>query len=186
MNDREIISLFFRRSESAIENTGKKYGRLLFSVAHNILSDSSDAEECVNDTYLALWNSIPPKDPPDLCAYICRTVKNFALKKYEYRHAAKRNAVTLPLDELYDICDSDSDVESICDTHELSARISEFLKSERKQSRVIFVRRYWFCDSVSEIAKRVGASEGSVKAQLFRTRERLRKYLEKEGAADDI
>ena len=185
MEDKEIISLYWERSESAIAETDKKYRSLCMRIAVNILSDSSYAEECISDTYLAVWNNIPPKRPEHFAAFVCRIVKNLALKKYEHIHAAKRNPdVQVSFDELDGLA-GNADVEKMCSSKELGAKISEFLQSERQVNRVVFVRRYWFFDSPKEISKRCGMTENAVNALLMRMRGRLKDYLRKEGIYDE-
>ncbi len=185
MDDSKIISLFWERSENAIAETDRKYRGLCMHVAHNVLSDSSDAEECVNDAYLAVWNSIPPQRPEHFSAFVCRIVKNLALKKYGHIHAAKRNPdAQVSFDELDGLADN-TDVEKLCSSKELGDKISEFLRSERQVNRVVFVRRYWFLDSIRDIAKRYGMTENAVKQLLLRMRSRLKEYLRKEGVYDE-
>lgn len=181
MEDVKIIGLFFARSEEAITETASKYGKLCYSIAGNILGNSEDSEECVNDTYLALWNCIPPQNPSDLMAFICKIVRNLSLKKLEYNLAKKRDTnITLSLAELEDILPD----KAICDNfddEEIGRIISEFLKKEKADARNVFIRKYWYFDSVSDIAKRYKFSESKVKSMLYHTRNRLRKYLIKEG-----
>ncbi|MBQ9384624.1 MAG: sigma-70 family RNA polymerase sigma factor [Ruminiclostridium sp.] len=185
MEDKEIISLYWERSETAIAETDKKYRPLCMRIARNILNDSSDAEECLSDAYLAVWNTIPPQRPEHFAAFVCRIVKNLALKKYEHIHAAKRDPnVQVSFDELDGLADN-TDVEKLCSSKELGAKISAFLQSERQVNRVVFVRRYWFFDSPKEIAKCCGMTENGVNALLMRMRNRLKDYLRKEGVYDE-
>ena len=179
MDDNKIVSLYWERSETAISETESKYGKLCVTVANNVLGSIPDAEECTNDAYLAVWNSIPPQRPEHFRAYLCRIVKNLALKKYEFLHAAKRSpGVQVSFDELEGVLADGSDPDRLLDSKELSARISAFLRMERKLNRVVFVRRYWFSDTVPQIAALTGMSENAVKALLSRMRARLKKYLE--------
>lgn len=178
MDDRTIIELFGQRSEAAISETAKKYGALCGRVARNILANEQDAEECVNDAYLALWQAIPPTDPDSLGAFLCGITRNLALKKYEYNNSKKRRAVAdISLDELAgclpDTADTDGD-----ETAEL---INSFLGELDPVSRRVFIRRYWFMDSIAVIAGQYGMSRSKVKSMLHRLRGRLKKYLEKEG-----
>ena len=185
MEDTEIISLYWERSENAIAETDRKYRTLCMRIARNILNDSSDAEECTNDAYLAVWNNIPPKRPEHFAAFVCRIVKNLALKKYEHIHAAKRNPdVQVSFDELDGLA-GNADVEKQCSSKELGEKISEFLQGERQVNRVVFVRRYWFFDNPKEIAKHCGMTENAVNALLMRMRGRLKDYLRKEGFYDE-
>lgn len=185
MDDKELISLYESRSESAITETDKKYRGLCMRVARNILSDISDAEECTNDAYLAVWNRIPPEQPEHFSAFVCRIVKNLALRRYSHIHAAKRNPdAQVSFDELDGLADK-ADIGKLCDAKELGAKINEFLKAERQVNRIAFVRRYWFFDSTKEIAKRCGMTENAVNALLMRMRGRLKEYLKKEGFYDE-
>lgn len=182
MKDEDIIKLYFERSERAIKETELKYGRLCTYVIKNILKDSSDVDECVNDTYLGAWNSIPPSRPDVLSAYLSKIARNLALKKYEYLSAHKRNPeVLLSLSELEDcITDFASSEIRYSDT-ELSDFINRFLRSQKQENRMIFIRRYWYHDSIKEICKRYGLSKAKVESILFRTRKRLKAALEEEG-----
>lgn len=180
MEDQKIIEQFFARNEDAIASTAAKYGKLSHSVAKNILGNDADAEECVNDAYLALWDKIPPTLPRSLPAFLCRIVRNIALDRLDINNAACRKGETLPiLDEIADIVksDDDNDFDSLLFTESLN----RFLASEKKQSRQIFVRRYFYCDSVKEIASHYYLSESRVKSSLFRSRTRLAEHLKKEG-----
>jgi len=181
MEDAKIIELFFSRSEEAITETASKYGKLCLSIAGNILGNAEDSEECVNDTYLGLWNIIPPQRPSNLMAFICKITRNLSLKKLEHNLAKKRDThITISLSELEEVLPD----KAICDKfddEEIGRIISEFLKKEKPDSRNIFIRKYWYFDSVSDIAKRYKFSESKVKSMLFHTRSRLRKYLIKEG-----
>ena len=177
MDDSQILALYFIRDEAAISETETKYGRLCTHIARNILDNPEDAEECVQDTYLALWDAIPPAQPENFSAFVCRIARNLSLKKLEYRSAAKRNAeICIPLSELEAILPAPN-----TESEELGSLISTFLRTEKELPRKIFLRRYWFFDSVSEIAGQFSCSENKVKSILFRTRNRLRNYLKKEG-----
>lgn len=181
MEDASIIELFWERNQQAIEETDKKYGKLCFSVANNLLNNFHDSQECVSDTYLAVWNKIPPTRPNHYPAFLCRISKNLALKKIEYHRANKRDSnLTLSLDELGD-CVSGVNIDAQLSYKQLSVAISTFLYSQKERDRVIFIRRYWFCDDISYIAKRMGLTENNVTLILFRMRQNLRKYLTKEG-----
>lgn len=182
MEDASIIELFFERNGQAIEETDKKYGKLCFSVANNLLNNFHDSQECVSDTYLAAWNKIPPTRPKHYPAFLCKITKNFALKKLEYYTADKRNAnLTLSLDELGDCVSDTSSVDSQMSYKELGLAISSFLYKQKERDRVIFIKRYWFCDDISNIAKVMGITQNNVTLILFRMRQNLRKYLTKEG-----
>lgn len=181
MDDLQIIGLYFARDEQAIKETDVKYGRLCFRVANNILGNDEDSEECVNDTYLSLWNKIPPTRPYNFKAFICKIVRNLSLKKLEYTQAAKRtpNAV-VSFAELENVL-SDECINHDIDDEEIGRLISDFLRKEKADARNVFLRRYWFFDSITDIAARYSFSENKVKSMLFRTRNKLREYLRKEG-----
>lgn len=182
MDDDMIINLYWERSEAAIAETANKYGKYCRTIAFNILSNISDAEECVNDTYMAAWNAMPPTRPNSLIAFLGRLTRNIALDRYDYNRAKKRNGEfdTL-LSELGDIISAQIDVECEFEAKEVSKLISEFLRSNHTENRVIFLRRYWFADSISDISGQFGLSESKVKSILFRMRKKLKKFLEKEG-----
>lgn len=180
MDDREIISLFFKREEQAIKETALKYGKLIFRISHNILFSKEDSRECVNDTYLALWNTIPPNNPDPFIAFICKIARNLSIKKLRSKNAQKRSAEVLPLEELSkDIFTSNT--EESLDAKLLGQSINSFLDTVDELSRVVFLKRYWFCDSVEDISESTGISENSVYKKLSATRKKLKFYLETEG-----
>ncbi len=182
MNDASIIELFWNRNETAIEETDKKYGKLCGRVSLNILNNISDAEECVSDSYLTVWNSIPEDRPEHFSAYLCRIVRNLSLKRLEYNTAHKRNPELLvSFDELEGCISSKENPENLLDAKAMGELISEFLYSQNEQSRNMFIRRYWYFDSVKKIANDYKMNEEKVSVMLFRTRKKLKKHLEKEG-----
>ncbi len=184
MNDQTIIALFFQRAEQAIEELIRKYGRAVRRVIGRILRDERDAEECANDTYLAVWNTVPPQKPDPLAAYVCRIGRNLAVKRYHANTAARRNPVyETALDELETVLPARETVDSELSARELTAAIDAFLDNCPETDRYFFVRRYWFADSVSELAASTGHSAHYVSVRLSRLRERLRIWLEEEGAA---
>lgn len=181
MEDRKIIQLFFARAEGAIEVLAQKFGPRLLATARNILGSHEDAEESVSDTYLAVWNAIPPKEPDPLSGFVFKTGRNLALKKLRDRSALKRNPqYDLSLDELAG-CLGGASLEDEFDARLLGRTIDRFLDTIAKDSRVIFLRRYWFGDSVKEIAKHFAMTENAVSVRLSRTRTQLKSYLIKEG-----
>lgn len=183
MEDSKIIEQFFARSEDAIRELDTKYGRLCHSLAYNILNNSSDSEECVNDAYLGVWNSIPPNRPDSLSAYVCGIVRNLSLKRYRYNTADKRNSkMDVALEEL-DGClsSASSDVEKQVEAKELSQEIQGFLEQMKKIDRVIFMRRYYFSESYADIAEFTGITEKNVSVRLNRARNKLREYLTTRG-----
>ena len=178
MNDEKIIELFFERSEQAIKELDGKYGKVFHSISNRILSDHQDAEECVNDAYLAAWNAIPPARPNPLLAFVCKIVRNISLKRYEKNTAAKRNSrYDVAMEELEDCLTSTTTIEEEISERELTEIIESFLDSLSKENRVIFMRRYWFSDTYADIAKQVGLTEKNVSVRLTRIRHDLRKYL---------
>lgn len=179
MEDQEIIALFISRSEQAVAELDGKYGSLLHRISGNILHSDEDAAECVNDAYLGVWNAIPPARPNPLCAFVCRIVRNLSLKKYREQTALKRGPA-LPLEELAD-CIPTASAEEALSARELGRAIRRFLDGLEPESRVLFLRRYWFSDPVKEIAGRLGISENAVSARLRRLRIRLQQYLQEEG-----
>ena len=181
MDDAHIIKLLFDRSESAISALARRFGARLHAIAMNILRSTRDAEECVNDTYLALWNAIPPERPDPLCAYTYRIGRNTALNRLRSNTALMRDSsYDLSLDELAGCIPDDSVWESL-DVRELGRCIDRFLDTQGRESRVIFLRRYWFGDSVQQIAKDCGIRAGTVSVRLNRIRNALKDYLYKEG-----
>lgn len=181
MDDRHILQLLFDRAEAAIDALARRFGPRLYAIAMNILCSSRDAEECVNDTYLALWNAIPPARPDPLCAYTYRVGRNTALKRLRDNTTQARNsAYDLSLDELAGCIPDDSLWETL-DARELGRSIDRFLDIQSKENRVIFLRRYWFGDSVKDIARSLGMKEGTVSVRLNRLRSALKDHLSKEG-----
>lgn len=182
MEDSQIIDLYWHRKESAISATTEKYGRYLMKIAMNILRRREDSEECVNDTYLDVWNQIPPTRPNNLLPYVGRITRNKAINKLQYLTADKRNCeLDVVLSELED-CFAFSDTpEYVFDNNEISKVISEFLRTCKKEHRHIFIRRYWFSDNILDISNELEISQSKVKSILFRVRKNLRKYLESVG-----
>lgn len=182
MEDGKIIDLFFERSEQAITELSKKYGAVCRRVAGNILRNDLDAEECVNDAYLGAWNTIPPNRPDPLLTYICRIVRNLSITRYHANTAVKRNSFyDAVLDELAECLPSAVTVETEVDARELSALLDRFLETLDRENRILFVRRYWYSDPVSEIGAAFHMSGNSVSARLSRIRRKLKGFLKKEG-----
>lgn len=181
MEDEKIVALYWDRSETAIRETQIKYGRLLHSLSLNILKSRRDAEECVNDTYLGAWNSMPPHRPSLLRAFLCRLTRNISLNRYDYNRAEKRNPECLvSLEELYNSLSLNEDpVEELV----LEELINSFLDGLPAEQRDIFLRRYWCFDSIRQIAARYGCSESRVTSLLFRARAQLREHLRKGGVS---
>lgn len=180
MEDEAIVELFFCRSESAIRETEIKYGKKLLHLSANMIGSEQDAQECVNDAYLAAWNTIPPTRPENYFAYLCRIVRNLSYKLVRRNTAKKRSAETLSLTkELSEIIPDDSFNEH--GESELGKILDAFLTTLDTDARMIFVRRYFFADSLAFIASLTGTSENSIATRLFRMRNRLKAYLKKEG-----
>ncbi len=182
MDDEKIIALYWARDEKAIAETSSKYGGLCNYIANNILSNYEDCEECINDTYFAVWNAIPSRHPSRLSAFIGKIARNLALKRYEYISAVKRNpsAVT-SLEELGDCVSGTDSVESEIEKKYIGSMIDKFLWQQSEEKRNVFIRRYWYFDSIETICKRTGFSQSKVKSMLYEMRRKLRKYLEEEG-----
>ena len=183
MDDSKIVDLYLARDEEAIRLTKDKYGSRLRGLAFRVLRDPSDAEECENETDLRAWNSIPPHEPRTyLFSYLARIVRCGALDRVKERLREKRNAELVALtDELAACLPAAGDVESEIEAIELSRVISDFLRKNSAEKRVIFLRRYWYMDSTKEIAARFGFTEGKIKTTLWRMRNDLRQYLKNEG-----
>lgn len=182
MDDKQIIRLFFEHSEQAITELSQKYGDLCMKIARNILNDHQDAEECVNDAYLGAWNSIPPQSPDPLRSYICRIVRNRSLKKLRTNSAIKRGSqFEVSLSELED-CIPDNSMDEQLSISELSAQINAFLAVLPKDDRLMFVKRYWFSESISELADAFGITENNVSVRLSRIRGKLHQYLDRKEA----
>ena len=182
MDDSKIIELFYERSEQAIIELSNKYGAICNKVADNILNNRLDSEECVNDTYMSAWNSMPEERPNLLAPFLAAITRNHALDLYRKNHSLKRGAgeTALALDELLDMAGAEN-TEASVDEALLSQHINTFLSGLEKQSRMIFVRRYFYVDSLVQIADAYSMSESAVKSQLFRIRQKLKEYLDKEG-----
>ena len=182
MNDQEIIERFWERQESAISATAEKYGKYCHSIAYNILYDHFDAEECVNDTYLGAWNSIPPQRPNSLMAFLGKIARNLALNRYKRYSAAKRGngQVDVALSELENCVPDQQDVEQAAEDKRLVSVLNRFLYAQPLKKRNVFVRRYWYLYPIREIADLYGVSESNIKALLFRMRNELKETLERE------
>ena len=183
MEDAAILELYQSRNEQAIAETKIKYGKLVYSIAYNILHNSEDSEECENDTYLSTWNAIPPEHPNNFSAYLSRLVRNIAISRFRANSADKRGGgeVALSLHELDECLPAPSDA----DTERLAEILNRFLAQLSKPERMVFIFRYWRCDSIHDIAKHLGFGESKVKMMLSRTRTKLRTFLEKEGYWND-
>ena len=183
MNDQQIISLYFDRNERAIKETDRKYGKTCMQVSMNILHSHPDAEECVNDTYLDAWNSIPPHRPNVLSAFLGKITRRIALDRWRHSHAQKRGGgeTALALDELSECVASSGDVAREVETLEVAAAVQRFLNTLPDTERRVFVRRYWHMESVADLAARFSCGQSRIKSMLHRTRGKLQKHLREEG-----
>ena len=183
MDDRQIIALYNERSEAALSETEKKYGRYCRTVAYNILNNEEDSEECVNDTWLKAWEAIPPKCPDSLAAFLGKITRNLALNLYKHKNREKRGGgqTMLVLDELVECVPGTDSTEDAVDEALLAEVLNGFLAELPTEKRKIFMRRYWYLSSVREIAEEYGLSESKVKMTLLRLRSKLKTVLEKEG-----
>lgn len=182
MEDERIIDLFFERSEQAIKELSDKYGRVLMKVAMNALGSVQDAEECVNDAYLGVWNAIPPARPKPLLAFVCRIARNISINRYYskgFKHI--RTGCEECIDELENLLGSSDSVENEVEERILSGYIDEFLQSRNEIDRMIFVRRFFYMDTCADIAKASHLSSGAVRTRLSRMKADLKKYLVKKG-----
>ncbi len=182
MNDEQILKLYWERSEMAISETEKKYGRYCYSIAYQILSDEEDVKEVLNDTYLKVWNTIPPQRPSILKSYVGMISRQLALNLYEKHHTQKRGGqVLLVLDELAECIPDRNSSADISENLALSDVLNRFLWALPQKTRNIFVRRYWYMSSIAEIAEDFSMKESNVTMHLLRTRKKLEKVLVKEG-----
>ena len=178
MLDEKIIELFFERSDQAINELDSKYGKVFHKLSYNILNDRRDAEECVNDSYLGVWNVIPPERPNPLLTFVCKIVRNISIKKYHAKTARKRNSTyDVAMSEVENHILSPNSVETEMEAKELAHIIEEFLDTLTVENRVVFMRRYWFSDTYKDIADRIGITEKNVSMRLTRIRKQMREYL---------
>ncbi len=183
MDDKEIVDLYWQRNQTAVDETAAKYGSFCHSIAYNILGNHQDAEEAVNDTYLNAWNSIPPHRPSVLSTFLGKLTRRTCIDRWRKRSAEKRGGgqIAVALDELEDCIPDKSSVERELEAKLLSEAISAFVKDLPAAERNVFLCRYWYMDSIETIAKEFGFSQSKVKSILYRTREKLRAKLIKEG-----
>lgn len=185
MEDARIVDLYWARSETAIDETSAKYGKYCYAIAHNILANAEDADESVNDTYLAAWNSIPPQRPSVLSSFLGKITRRISIDKWRTRNAEKRGGgeIILALDELSDCVPSSRNVEQEVEAALLGKLIDNFVMSLPITERRVFICRYWYLDPIASICQQFGFSQSKVKVMLHRTRNSLRYYLEKEGVS---
>lgn len=183
MTDSQIIALFWDRNEDAIRETDAAYGRRLYAISNQILCQRQEAEESVSDTYMKAWETMPPQKPLYFFAYLAKICRNFSLARLQWNSAAKRSAEIVSLTQEMAECIPDRRMEHRLECEALGQLLNRFLESLSQDNRLIFLRRYWYADSVREIADRYGITESKVKTQLHRTRKKLQVFLEKEGIA---
>lgn len=181
MDDKRIIELYFQREEDAIMETDRAYGGKLYSLADRIVRSHEDSQECVNDTYMKAWDTIPPQHPTYFFAYLAKICRNFAFGRLDWRNAAKRQAEVVALTQEMEMCIPDNSREAKAEGKAIGIAISSFLEGLTLENRLIFMRRYWYCESIAEISQRYGITESKVKTRLHRIRIQLRTHLEKEG-----
>ncbi len=183
MKDIDIIKLYFLRSENAIRETEKKYGGYCSAIADNILHSRQDTEECVSDTYLRAWNSIPPKRPDNLRTYLGKIIRGLAINRYKMQSAEKRggSSADVIFSELEGCIPDNISVEDALDERLMIKAIEDFLRRQSAEKRSVFLRRYWYAESIADIAKSFSLSESKVTSTLYRQRLKLKEYLEKEG-----
>ncbi len=183
MDDKSIVELYWQRNEQAISETEKKYGKYCYSIAYSILNNNEDAEESVNDTYNDAWHNIPPHRPSVLSTFLGKITRRISIDKFRYRTAKVRGGGEMPLvlDELLDCVASDEDIIEEMENERLSEVVNAFVLSLPKTEKKVFLCRYWYMDSIDSICKQFGFSESKVKVMLYRTREKLRAVLVKEG-----
>ena len=182
MDDSKIIELYFERSESAIVETDKKYGRLCRYITMNILNSTDDSNEVVNDTYFGVWNTIPPQKPNKFSAFIGRISRNLALKRYEFLSASRRNPeAVISLSELGEVVSGRISVEDEMENRRIEQAINDFLRQQNRDKQTVFIRRYWYFESIDRISRYCGFSQSKVTSMLYNTRQKLKKYLESEG-----
>ncbi len=178
IDDEKIIEMFFERSEQGIRELDNKYGKICHNLSYNIVSNRQDAEECVNDAYLGVWNAIPPAQPTPLLTYVCKIVRNISLKSYYRKEAAKRSSrYTIAMEEIEACIADPNTVEAGIEARELARIIESFLDTLTVENRVIFMRRYWFFDSCKDIAGFVGLTEKNISVRLTRIRQKMKAYL---------
>ena len=183
MEDKEIIQLYWDRQEQAIRETEAKYGGKLDALAYRIVNTHEDSQECVNDTYFTAWNTMPPQWPEFLFAYLAKICRNASLGRLDWLNAAKRKAEVVTLTREMELCIPDRSQDRNLEGKELGELLNRFLGTISRENRMIFLRRYWFADSIQEIAGRYGMSQSKVKTSLHRTRTKLSAFLAKEGVA---
>lgn len=181
MDDTNIIKLYFARNQDAITETDRSYGRRLHGLSQRIVQNYEDAQECVSDTYLKTWETIPPKQPEHFFAYLAKLCRYFSLGRLDWKNAAKRKAEVVALTQEMEQCIPDTSRDAILERKEIIRLLNTFLTELSEENRLLFLRRYWYCETVGEIAQRYGYRENAVYTRLHRIRAQLNAYLAKEG-----
>lgn len=183
MDDGSIVDLYWQRDQEAIAQSNRKYGAYCYTIANRILKNEEDAEECVNDTWLGAWNAMPIHRPNFLAPFLGKITRRLAFSRWKAGRAEKRGGGELPLllEELEECIPAVPGAGQVVEDRELEQMVNHFLYTLPERACYIFIRRYWYAESLAEIAARYGMGQGAVKSSLFRSREKLRKYLEKEG-----
>ena len=183
LEDEKIIELYYERNELAVAETESKFGKMLFSIAMNILSNREDSEETVNDTYGKTWNSIPPQKPDHFGAWLGKITRNLSISRWRKNKAQKRSGIETMLSELEECIPSGENIEAESESKEITAAINSWLETLGKEDRLYFIRRYWFGDSVSELSEKANIPPKKLSSKMFRLRKNLKEFLEKEGIA---
>ena len=183
LSDEQIVDLYFSRDESAINETDRKYGRILYSIAYNVLHDKRDCEECLNDAYLSAWKAIPPARPRSLCAFLSVIIRRISINRYYSESAKKKipSEMTVSLEECSDYIASFDSLEDTVSAKELGSMINEFTNSLSEKKRYVFVGRFWFFDPVKDISKELGTSESNVYKEIAEIKAELKEFLETRG-----
>lgn len=182
MEDQLIIELFFERSEQAIQAVSEKYGNLCRKISNRILNNSEDVEECINDTFLILWNTIPPQEPNPLSAYICKVLRNVSIQRYRYNTAERRNAsYEVSIDELVEYLEGINNIQKQMEEREVAAALNSFLKQCKKVDRVIFIKKYCLFMETDEIAKQMHLTKNYVNVHLHRVKKKLKEFIAEGG-----
>lgn len=181
MEDGQIIELYWKREENAIRETETKYGGRLNALSYRIVGTREDAQECISDTYLTAWNTIPPQWPEYFFAYLAKICRNLCLNRLDWLNAAKRKAEVVALTREMELCIPDRRLEDRLEGQELGQLLNRFLGTISRENRMIFLRRYWYAESIEEISQRYGLTQSKVKTSLHRTRKKLSAFLAKEG-----
>ena len=181
MEDEKIIELYNQRNEKAIAETADKFGKMLFSIAMNILSVREDSEETVSDTYVKAWDNIPPQFPNSLGAWLGKITRNLSISRLRKNKAQKRSGIEVMLSELEECVPSFADTEKEAESTEIAAALNSWLNMQSREDRILFVRRYWYGDSVAKLSEKADIPAKKLSSKLFRLRKNLKNHLEEEG-----